>query len=123
MTLSALIEAYRGGDLTRDELFASLTMLLSADPGALRAARAGLSFDSGVRSDFEAWLQGLANRPQIRLGGRGVAVTSALVSALAPSDECPTLAPIDAEGATSSATQPVLSSRTLVQFMEARSDA
>jgi len=83
MTLAALIEAYRDGYLTRDELFASVTRLLSADPGALRTARAALNFDPVVGSEFESWLQELRDRPQIILGGRPVPVASALIDALA----------------------------------------
>ena len=123
MTLAALVEAYRDGDLTRDELFASVTRLLSAEPGALRAARAALSFDPAVASDFEAWLQGLGAGPQILLGGRRVAVTSALLAAAAAPEARRYVETIYAEGAAVGTLRLVLGSRARVVFMEARLDA
>jgi hypothetical protein len=122
MTLVALVEAYVDGDLTRDELFAALTQLLSADPAALRAARAALNVDPAVRAGFEAWLEGFRARPQILLGGRHVPVTAALVSALAASEGWSTLESIEREdGAVGSA--PTLDSRSRTQFTDVRVDA
>ena len=111
MTLPDLVDMFRAGELTREELFAALTKLLSADPGALREARSALSFDAALRIRFEAWLDGLRRHPAISLGGRAVLVTGALVSALAASENWSTLGAVDAAGHVARPAAPTLDSR------------
>jgi hypothetical protein len=117
MTLVAIVEAYRGGDLTRDELYAGLTKMLSATPTALQLARAELNFEPSVRAGFEAWLEELRSGPEILLGGRHVIVTNELISALDAAERMSTLAPAQGQTGTSAATRakPTLGSRAIVQ--------
>ena len=120
MTRVALVEAYRGGDLTRDELYAGLTKLLSADPKSLRQARSELNFDPAVRAGFEAWLEDLRGGPQILLGGQHVTVTSTLISALDDAERSSTLSPVDGEpgNAATVRAKPTLGSGATVQVTD-----
>lgn len=89
MTIHGLLEAFSRGELTRDELFAAMTKVLSMTPALLREARAAVDFDPAVRSEFEAWLVRLRGHPAIALGGRRVAVTSELIAAMDAAERQP----------------------------------
>ena len=82
MTLTDLVAAYRGKELTQDELFAALTDLLAAQPERLAEMRGVLDVDPVLREGFEVWLESLKRYPRILLGGKLVEVTRRLVSAL-----------------------------------------
>jgi hypothetical protein len=80
MKLEALVDGYRDGLATKDELFAAMTHLLSEETIDLATARAALKFDEALRSDFETWLDELLEYPDILLGGLRVRVTQELVA-------------------------------------------
>jgi hypothetical protein len=85
MTIKGTIEFFREGNLTRDELLGSLLALLSENPSSLREVRDALSVDSELRGAFEIWLDGIRERPPIKIlmAGRYVVVSEGLLKELA----------------------------------------
>jgi hypothetical protein len=87
MSLEALIHAYQEGNVTRTELFAALTQLLSANPEMLSATKQELAFEADTSAAFESWLEDLKSFPRVTLGAHPVVVSAALVSLLGPPRE------------------------------------
>ncbi len=80
---NALMSLYNAKNLTMDELFASFTSLLSADPSDLPEVRAWLGDKTEVRERFEEWLLGLKDRPVIAMSnGTRVEISDELLEAL-----------------------------------------
>lgn len=84
MTIDSVIAAHRKKLLTRAELFASLTAILSACPGDLATVRGAIAIDASVANAFEDWLDELKCYPVIALGDRPVMVSRGLVDRLGP---------------------------------------
>ena len=84
MTRDELLDGYRNHLLTRTELFASLTAVLSARPDEVDATRTALAFEEGLRAAFDEWLEELKSYPAVLLGNEHVPVSRELVSRLGP---------------------------------------
>ncbi len=76
------VHLYSDEWITRDELFGSLTGLLSHDPSLLREALKALSGDVVLHLEFIAWLSDLTTETRISLGHKTFTVSAALVSRL-----------------------------------------
>src|SRR5271170_3644581 len=82
--LAALMSLWGDGTITRDELFAKFTALLSDDPTELAAVRATLKDKPGAGAQFEEWLRDLRKkRPAIMMSsGTRIEISDELLEVL-----------------------------------------
>lgn len=83
MRLDALVDAYRGAEIGRRELFGWLTEYLMGNPERLALALAALDFDAKLRREFAAWLDHLKERPEILHHGEVLTPSEDLLTTLA----------------------------------------
>lgn len=84
MTLEALVAGHRSLLLTRSELLAGLTELLSVSPAELDAARQLLRQEPELAAAFETWLDDLKFHPQLLSRGRLIVPSTELLARLGP---------------------------------------
>jgi hypothetical protein len=86
--IAELMSIWDDKHVTMDELFASLTELLSSDPSELPYVRTALAGQEDISESFETWLRDLVSYPAIAFSsGRTVIVSGDLLAVLAKEEE------------------------------------